>query len=119
MDAQLLQEMEMLHERICQALSDPKRLMLLYLMNGHPRSVGELALELNIPQPTISHHLKILRERSFVKMQKEGTTVYYTLADSRIIEALDLLRGILRDSLTAQARLAEFSALNAERKESE
>lgn len=119
MDSQLFQEIEILHQRICQALGDPKRLMILYLLNQCPRNVGELALELATPQPTISHHLKILRERSLVKVRKAGTTVCYTLADERVIAALDLLRAVLRDSLVAQARLAEFSALDAEQHDTE
>ncbi len=109
----------MLHERICQALGDPKRLMILYLLNQHQRSVGELAQELDTPQPTISHHLKILRERHLVRTHKDGTTVYYALADTRVIQAIDVLRDVLRDSLAAQARLAEFHALDAEQKHTE
>lgn len=107
----------MLHERICLALGDPKRLMILYLLSQHQRSVGELAHELDTPQPTISHHLKILRERSLVRTHKDGTTVYYALADTRVIQAVDLLRAVLHDNLAEQARLAEFHALDAERKD--
>lgn len=117
MDTQLFQEFEMLHDRVCLALGDPKRLMILYVLNQHQRSVGELALELDMPQPTLSHHLKILRERCLVRTHKDGTTVYYALADGRVIEAIDLLRHILRDSMAAQARLAEFHALDAEQKD--
>lgn len=116
-DTQLFQEFEMLHDRVCLALGDPKRLMILYVLNQHQRSVGELALELDMPQPTLSHHLKILRERCLVRTHKDGTTVYYALADGRVIEAIDLLRHILRDSMAAQARLAEFHALDAEQKD--
>lgn len=119
MDTLLFQEFEMLHDRICLALGDPKRLMILYLLSQHQRSVGELALELDTPQPTLSHHLKILRERNLVRTHKDGTTVYYALADARVIQAVDLLRYILRDSLAAQARLAEFHALDAEQKDAE
>lgn len=116
-DTQLFQEIEMLHDRICLALGDPKRLMILYLLSQHQRSVGELVHELETPQPTISHHLKILRERCLVRTHKDGTTVYYALADARVIQAIDLLREVLRDSVAAQARLAEFHALDAERKD--
>ena len=103
----------MLHERICMALGDTKRLLILYLLYQKPHSVGELAHELQTPQPTISHHLKILRERCLVRAHKEGTSVYYALADIRVINAIDLLRDVLRDTMAAQARLAEFNALDA------
>jgi len=46
---------------------------------------------LNISEPT-SRHLKVLRERSMVNHERDGVHVYYSLADQRIIEALDLLR---------------------------
>ncbi len=60
-----------------------------------------------MPQPTASHHLKILRERGLVVTEREGTAVYYSLADRRVVEALDLLRAMLGDLLTQQADLAE------------
>ena len=114
MNMQLLDELVMLHDRVCQALGDPKRLMILYVLNGRPHSVKELALLLDMPQPTVSHHLKILRERSVVITQREGTVVTYSLADVRVIQALDLLRDMLRDTARRQAELAAFTALDAE-----
>ena len=119
MSTQLFDELVMLHDRICSALGDPKRLMILYTIYGSPYSVNELALQLDMPQPTVSHHLKILRDRSIVKTQRDGTTIYYSLADDRIIQALDLLREVLRDAAQRQAELATFSALDAERHETE
>ena len=104
----------MLHNRVCLALGDPKRLMILYCLNGQQHSVKELTQLLDMPQPTISHHLKILRERAIVNTERDGATVYYSLADERIIEALDLLRSVLRDTAQQQAELATFAALNAD-----
>jgi ArsR family transcriptional regulator len=117
MNERLFAELMMLHNRICLALGDPKRLMILYLLHAHPHSVKELTRLLDIPQPTVSRHLKILRERSLVKTQRAGSTVCYSLADTRIIQAIDLLREILRDTAQQQASLANFTALDAEREE--
>lgn len=114
MDQQLVQELELLYERVCQALGDTKRLMILYALAKQPRYVSELAEELDIPQPTVSRHLKVLRERDLVSTTREGAAVYYSLNDERIIQALDLMRAILRDRLVEQARLAEFTALDAD-----
>jgi ArsR family transcriptional regulator len=118
LDTQLIEEIEMLHNRVCTALGDPKRLMLLYVLAGKPRNVTELAAELDIPQPTLSRHLAILRERSLVKTHREGTSVYYALTDHRVIDALDLLRALLRDQVLSQAHLADFTALDARRAQS-
>jgi ArsR family transcriptional regulator len=114
MNAQLLEELVILHDRVCSALGDPKRLMIIYLLNGHSRSVKELALLLDTPQPTVSHHLKILRERSVVTSRREGTAILYTLADARVVQALDLLRDVLRQTTQRHAELASFTALDAE-----
>jgi DNA-binding transcriptional ArsR family regulator len=114
MDAQLVNEIELLYEQVCHALSDPKRLIILYALSKQPRYVSELATELDIPQPTVSRHLKILRERSLVATTREGNAVYYSLTDDRLIDALDLLRGVLRDRVLRQAQLVEFTALDTQ-----
>ncbi|MEN6436206.1 MAG: ArsR family transcriptional regulator, partial [Anaerolineaceae bacterium] len=59
------------------------------------------------PQPAISRHLKILRERGMVTANRDGQTITYTLTDRRIVQALDLLRGMLSDTLKDRAELAE------------
>jgi ArsR family transcriptional regulator len=115
MDKQIVKEVEMLHERVCLALGDPKRLLILYSLSHQRRYVSELAEELNCPQPTISRHLKVLRERGLVNTVRDGTTVYYSLADDRIVQALDLMRAMLRDRIAHEADLAEFRALDSTR----
>lgn len=107
MEAQLKQEIEILHNQVCSALGDPKRLMILYVLSRQPQCVNDIAAELDIPQPTVSRHLKILRERSLVNATRHGPSVLYSLADVRLIQALDLLRGILRDHVLSRARLVE------------
>jgi len=103
----LRQEITLLHAQVCQGLADPKRILILYALAEGPRRVTELADALGVPQPTVSHHLKILRERGLVVAEQEGTAVYYALADERVIQALDLLREVLRTQLTLQADLVE------------
>jgi ArsR family transcriptional regulator len=111
MDAQLVKEVTILHDQVCLALGDPKRILILYALSRQPRYVSELAQELDTPQPTISRHLKILRERGLVTAQRDGATVVYSLADDRMIQALDLMRAFLKDRILAQADLAQFAAL--------
>ena len=96
----------MLHAEVCQGLSDPKRILLLYALADGPRRVTDLVESLELPQPTVSHHLKILRERGLVSTERDGTAIYYSLADQRVIQALELLRAVLADMLSQQADLA-------------
>ncbi|MFN8433887.1 MAG: metalloregulator ArsR/SmtB family transcription factor [Anaerolineales bacterium] len=101
----LKQEISQLEANFCAALSDPIRLLILYTLNDGSRNVTELATELGINQPTTSRHLKILRDRGLVETSRNGTTITYSLSDPRLIQALDLLRSVMRERLAYQANL--------------
>jgi DNA-binding transcriptional ArsR family regulator len=107
MDERLEREIIELHNGVCSALSDPKRIMILYTLADGPRNVTELSEELRLPQPTTSRHLKVLRERDLVSTERCGTTVIYTLADPQLIQALELLRSVLRGIYTRRASVIE------------
>lgn len=101
----LKQEIIQLEADFCSALSDPTRIFILYALKEKPLNVTELTNELNIPQPTTSRHLKVLRERGLVFTERQGTVITYHLADVRVIQAMDLLRSAMRDRLTEKARI--------------
>ena len=99
------EEAILLHRYICEGVGDPKRLRLLYLVAEQPRNVSELTEMLGVSQPTVSHHLRILRDRGLVEARKEGTTVYYSLSNPRILEALDMMRAIVAQFLAEGAQV--------------
>ncbi len=99
------EEVRLIHHYICEGIGDPKRLRVLYLVAERPRNVTELTEALGVSQPTVSHHLRILRERGLVTAHRERTSVYYTLSDPRVLEAIELLRQVVVDLLTARANV--------------
>ncbi len=103
----LAQEVSQLEAELCFALADPTRILMLYALDEGPRNVTELATILGVTQPTTSRHLKVLRERGLVKPERHGVVIEYSLNDRRIIQALDMLRSVLRDRLVARANLME------------
>ena len=103
----LAQEISQLEADFCFALSDPTRILILYCLAEGARNVNQLTGELHISQPTTSRHLKVLRERGLVHAVRQGTTVTYHLSDDRLIQALDLLRAVMRDRLAHRANLME------------
>lgn len=106
MDVNLRAEIDRLHAQVCSGLADPNRILILYTLAEKHYNVSDLARAVDLPQSTVSRHLKVLRERNMVIAQRDGQSVYYSLADDRIIQALDLLRAILASSLENQAALA-------------
>ena len=101
----LKQEIIQLQADFCAALSDPTRILILYALNERSLNVTELTNELALPQPSISRHLKVLRERGLVFTERQGTVITYHLADRRVTQAMDLLRSAMRDRLTQTASI--------------
>ena len=107
MNSTLEQEVTQLHAEICAGLADPNRILILYELSQSPRNVTELCTNLGMPQPLVSRHLKVLRERGMVNTERRGTAIVYSLANPKIIEALDLLRAAMREIMTRRAALVE------------
>ena len=109
-DNHLREEITQLHAQVCSGLADTNRILILYTLNQNSLNVSELSETLGLPQPTTSRHLKVLRERGLVVAERDAQSIYYTLADQRVIEALELLRAVLNDKLEAQAQLVRGAA---------
>jgi len=100
-------EINELHAEICSALADPRRILMIYVLAEKSANVSDLAAEVGISQPAASRHLKIMRERGLVQPARKGQSVEYRLSDMRLIQALDLLRSVLRDQLQNSADLIQ------------
>ncbi len=79
------------------ALADPTRIQILNLLaqSEEPVCVCEITPRFQIGQPTISHHLKILRDTRFVHAERRGTFMYYRLNRACIQEFPEAARRIL------------------------
>jgi DNA-binding transcriptional ArsR family regulator len=88
-----------LHARVCKALADPKRLLIISELRGGPRSVGDLADALQTSQPNVSRHLAVLRDRGLVSTERAGNIVFYSLVSPKILQAVDLLREFMAEDL--------------------
>src|SRR5215510_3671609 len=70
------------------SLADPTRLRLLRLLERHELGVAELMEVLQLPQSTVSRHLKMLVERGWLKNRAQGPTNFYRMrADELPTEA--------------------------------
>jgi ArsR family transcriptional regulator len=80
------------------ALSDPTRSRLLHILEGRELTVTELCAVLQMPQSTVSRHLKILAEDGWVASRADGTSRYYRPAID-IGPAARKLWGIVREQV--------------------
>jgi ArsR family transcriptional regulator len=98
-----LEELNLLHANLCRALSDPKRILILYALFDRPRHATALAGRLDIPQPTVSRHLRRLQQHGLVRSERDGPSVFYSITDPRIMDLLDLMRELRLDALAQQS----------------
>jgi ArsR family transcriptional regulator len=71
------------------ALGDPVRLQLLSRVASHEGGeacVCDLSVGLDLGQPTISHHLRVLREAGLLQCERRGTWVYYRVVTSALAQ---------------------------------
>ncbi len=81
-----------LHADFCKILSDANRLLIIAELTQGEESVSELTQRLNLHQSNVSKHLGLMREHGLVNSRREGSTIYYSLSDTRISEAIKLLQ---------------------------
>lgn len=103
MDSDRRAEIMRLHAQLCQALAEPKRLLILMALRDSARSVGELADHLGVTQSNASQHLAILRDKGIVYARREGAFVRYRLSDRRVLEAVEILLDVLATQLRRHA----------------
>ena len=81
---------------VARALADPKRLCVLESLAAGEVSVGDLATRVSCQVPNMSQHLAVLRSAGLVTARRDGNTIFYRLADPRVLEACRLLQAIAR-----------------------
>jgi ArsR family transcriptional regulator, arsenate/arsenite/antimonite-responsive transcriptional repressor len=92
----LSEEDAVLQARLLKALADPTRLRILSLLSRHEGEVCvfEIVESFTLEQPTISHHLRILRDAGLVDCRKKGLWAYYYVRREALNRARDIIDGL-------------------------
>lgn len=86
--------------KIFNALSDPARLEIIDFLRGGEKCVCEITPYVDLIQPVVSRHLKILKDCGLLKYRKEGNRRLYSVTDYRIFEIFDAVDSDLVDALS-------------------
>lgn len=100
-------------------LADTTRCRLLVALERQELTVGELALALQLPQSTVSRHLRILADQAWVSSRAEGTSRWYRrnpLLDADMLGLWELVRGAMADTPAALQDEARIEAVVAARR---
>jgi ArsR family transcriptional regulator len=90
------------HADFCRICANAKRLKILDLLaDGQARTVSTIEAETGITQSTLSQHLKVMRDQGILEREKEGVRNYYSIGDPRVVEAVEIVQGVIRDRMDA------------------
>lgn len=76
------------------ALGDERRLAVLHMLAGGERCACELLEELEVSQPTLSHHMKVLCDAELVTCRREGRWAHYAINDEGLAAVVDAVWGL-------------------------
>jgi len=79
-------------EDLLNIASDSTRLKILYAFSQGEKNVSEIVKEVGVSQSLVSHQLSVLRKAKLVSAHKEGTKVFYKLADDHVIVLLRVVQ---------------------------
>ena len=75
----------------CKALADDTRQQILQMLVDEEKSVGDIVDAFDMSQPSISHHLNVLKQHGLVTSRKEGQRVFYSTNRDSVVECCGLL----------------------------
>jgi ArsR family transcriptional regulator len=93
--------------KVMKALSDPNRVKIIKMLQQRVLCVCEMKAALNIAQPTVSKHLKLLEDAGLVASEKEGLWVNYRLTDGSNSPYAATVLGNLRHWLNEEKQIAD------------
>ena len=80
-------------------MAHPTRIHILRALKHGERSVNEIAKTVGVTQANASQHLAILRQFGLLQTRRNGSTIYYSITDHRIVEACELVRTCIGERL--------------------
>ena len=98
-NARAEEELYRLQAEFCKGMAHPTRIHILRTLKQGEMPVNELAKAVGVTQANASHHLAILRQFGLLRTRRDGSTVYYSITDHRIVEACELVRSCIGERL--------------------
>ena len=81
-------------QQFLKILADSNRLRIVYFIGKERKSGSEIIQSLELPQPLVSHHLRVLKEGHVLEPEREGAFIYYSLTKPQLLGSLKELQQI-------------------------
>lgn len=87
---------------LCKVFTSAIRIKILNLLKDSEKTVTELVKLLNLPKANVSQHLALMRHKGLLKSRREGTNIYYSITNPKIVQACSMMREVLSDIIKAR-----------------
>jgi len=84
------------HAQFCKVFSSPQRLMILECLKAGELTNGDIVKKLGSPKANISQHLTLMKMMRIVKTRREGTNIYFRIANRKLIDACCMMQDALK-----------------------
>jgi len=90
--------------QVCKTFSNAERLKALNLLKAGEMTVSDITNALGTTKSSTSQHLMVMRMRGILKTRRDGTNVYYRIANEKLISACSLMQEALAQVMDSQPR---------------
>jgi ArsR family transcriptional regulator, virulence genes transcriptional regulator len=90
---------------LCKVFSNAKRIEILDTLQSGEMSAGELAGKTKLSKANLSQHTAVLKARGVIATRRDGVNIYYSISNSKIIQARKLMREVLLEQLHEKGRM--------------
>ena len=90
---------------ICKIFSNAKRMEIINILKGREMSASDLIERIGLSKANLSQHMGVLRSKGVVLARREGLSIFYRIANPKIIQACDLMREVLLEQFQEKGKM--------------
>ncbi len=102
-----MKELFKLQAKVCKTMANPVRMEIIYTLKEGEKTVSEMVDIIGVTKSNISQHLSVLKGAEMVRSRRDGQNIFYSIANTKIIDACSLMREVLTDQLSERQKLLE------------
>lgn len=94
-----------MHADFCKFMSNPKRIEIIFQLEGRELCVNGLSEAMDVKVPNISQHLALMRENGVLSVRRDGNRMYYSITNPKTLLACKIMREAMMEEMENQYHL--------------
>lgn len=103
-----MEEIYELQADVCKIFANAKRLEIINILKDGETPANILIEETGLSKANLSQHMSVLKAKGVVLARREGVSMYYRIANPKIIQACNLMREVLKEQFQEKGRIVRI-----------